>query len=80
MKSNKKELDSMEKTGVTRKVGEPMEWVTSMVVVEKTNGELRICLDPRDLNKEIKREYYRQGNCKIKQSKRCHRSKRNGFW
>ena len=80
MKSNKKELDSMEKTGVTRKVDEPTEWVTSMVVVEKTNGELRICLDPRDLNKEIKREYYRQGNCKIKQSKRCHRSKRNGFW
>ena len=54
----KKELDNMEKTGVIRKVDEPTEWVNSMVVVEKPNGELRICLDPRNLNKAIKREYY----------------------
>ena len=54
----KKELDSMEKTGIIRKVDEPTEWLNSMVVVEKPNGQLRICLDPRDLNKEIKREYY----------------------
>ena len=29
-----------------------------MVVVEKPSGGLRICLDSRDLNKAIKREYY----------------------
>jgi len=29
-----------------------------MVVVEKKNGSLRICLDPRDLNKAIKRQPY----------------------
>ena len=29
-----------------------------MVTVIKPNGKLRICIDPRDLNKAIKREYY----------------------
>lgn len=37
---------------------EPTEWVNSIVCAEKSNGKLRICLDPRDLNKAIKREYY----------------------
>ena len=63
----KKELDSMEKTGVIRKVDEPTEWVSLMVVVEKPNGELRICLDLKDLNKEIKRVLQAsniRGNCK----------------
>ena len=63
----KKELDSMEKTGVIRKVDEPTEWVNLMVVVEKHNGELRICLDLKDLNKEIKRVLQAsniRGNCK----------------
>ena len=45
-------------TGVIKKVDEPTEWVNSLVVGEKPNGDLRICLDPRDLNKAIKREYY----------------------
>ena len=48
----------MEKTGVITKIDEPTKWFSSMVVVEKPSGELRICLDPRDLNEEIKREYY----------------------
>ena len=54
----KEELDSTEKTGVIRKADEPAEWVNLMAVVEKPNGELRICLDPRDLHKETKSEYY----------------------
>jgi len=37
---------------------EPTEWVNSLVIVQKTKGQLRICLDPRDLNSAIKREYY----------------------
>ena len=32
--------------------------MSSLVVVEKPNGKVRLCLDPRDLNKAIQREHY----------------------
>ena len=54
----KVELDDMEKRGVIRKVEEPTDWVNSMAIVEKPDGSLRICLDPRHLNKGIKREHF----------------------
>jgi hypothetical protein len=41
--------------GVIAKQDEPTDWVSSMVVVRKP-GKLRICLDPKDLNRAIKRE------------------------
>ena len=47
------------KSGVLVKVDQPTDWVTSLVIVEKKNGSLRLCLDPRDLNKAVKREHYR---------------------
>ena len=50
----KEELDKMENTGVINKVTTPTDWVNSLVVVEKENGKLRICLDPKDLNAAIK--------------------------
>ncbi|XP_033731746.1 uncharacterized protein K02A2.6-like [Pecten maximus] len=53
-----KELVRMESTGVIEKVDEPSDWVNSMVLVEKPNGKLRICLDPKDLNGAIKREHF----------------------
>ena len=33
-------------------------WVSSVVVLPKKEGKPRICLDPRDLNKAIRREHY----------------------
>ena len=54
----KAELDGMEKKRVVRKVEEPTDWVNSMAVVEKPNGSLWICLDPRQLNNAIKREHF----------------------
>lgn len=54
----KEELDRIEKLGVIRKAEEPTEWVRSLVVVEKPNGKVWPCLDPRDLNKAIHREHY----------------------
>ncbi|CAC5365633.1 unnamed protein product [Mytilus coruscus] len=49
----------MEDKEVIRKVDEPTDWVNSLVVVEKPKtGKLRICLDPRNLNKAIKREHF----------------------
>ena len=49
----KEELKRMVKLGVIEGVEEPTEWVSSMVVVTKPNGSLRVCLDPKDLNKAI---------------------------
>ena len=52
----KTELDRMERLGVIAKVDKPTDWVNSMVIVQ-TPGKMRICLDPNDLNKCVKREY-----------------------
>jgi hypothetical protein len=43
---------------IIRKIKEPTEWVNSMVMVTKSDGNLEVCLDPRDLNSNIQREYY----------------------
>jgi len=48
----------MMKLRIIDKVTIPTDWVSSLVVVQKTNKKLRLCLDPRDLNKAIKRSHY----------------------
>lgn len=55
----KKELDDMEKSGIIAKVDVPTPWVNSLVCVEKRDGSLRICLDPKDLNKAVMREHHK---------------------
>lgn len=57
-KKLKSTLDELEAQKIVRKVNKPTDWVNSLVVVEKPNGNLRICLDPRNLNKCIKREHH----------------------
>ncbi|XP_045454875.1 uncharacterized protein K02A2.6-like [Melitaea cinxia] len=53
----KRKLDELEKIGVISKVSHPAEWVNSLVIVHKPNGDLRLCLDPKDLNEVIKRQH-----------------------
>ena len=55
----KKELEYMVDLNIITPVTEPTDWVISLVVVEKPNRSLRICLDPRDLNQAIKRQHYK---------------------
>ncbi len=51
----KQELDVMSQKGVISRVTEPTEWVSAMVVTKKKDkDELRICIDPRDLNSALK--------------------------
>ena len=50
----KEDLQRMEHDGVIKKQEEPTDWLNSMIIVE-TPKKLRICIDPRDLNKAIKR-------------------------
>lgn len=41
--------DILIKEGIIRKIEEPTEWVNSVVIVEKPDGDLRLCIDPKDL-------------------------------
>ena len=54
----KTELDRMKQLDIIEEIDEPTEWVSSLVIIEKADGRLRVCLDPSDLNRVIKREYY----------------------
>ena len=58
IRSKVKELERMECLEVIERVYGPTDWVNSMVTIIKKNGQLRICIDPRDLNRAIKHEYY----------------------
>ena len=57
-------LDNMVKDDIIAKVDQPTDWVSSMLAVRKpTLGpdgkvDIRICLDPKDLNGAIKREHF----------------------
>ena len=54
-----KELERMESLEVIAKVTEPTDRVNSIATPEKQRtGTLPVCLDPRDLNQAVKREYY----------------------
>ena len=55
----KAELDKLEEQGVITKVNTPTDWVNSLVIVPKKNGNIRMCIDPRDLNRAIKRQHYK---------------------
>lgn len=55
----KTELRRMEELKVIAKVEEATDWVSSIVTVTKKNGDLRVCLDPRDLNRAIKRQHFK---------------------
>ena len=45
----------MEKNDIIDQVDEPSDWVHSMVIVEKRDGKLQICLGPHDLKKGNKK-------------------------
>ena len=51
----------MERMDVIEKVpdDEACEWVNSLACSRKASGELRICMDPKNLNKAIKRTHHK---------------------
>lgn len=54
----KNTLESYESRGIIEKVEGPTAWCNNLVIVEKPNKSLRLCLDPKELNKCILRENY----------------------
>ena len=53
----REKIDHMEAAGIIKKVVTPTEWISSKVAIIKP-GKLRICIDPNDLNKALKRNHY----------------------
>ena len=43
---------------IIQKIDEPTDWTSSLVVVHKPNGSLRICIDPHELNPCLKKELH----------------------
>lgn len=54
----KSKLSSLEQLGIVGKVNYPTDWVNSLTMVHKGDGDLRLCLDPKDLNEAIKRQHF----------------------
>ena len=54
----KDQLDRLEALGVITKVTKPTDWVSNLVVAEKPNDKLRVCIDPQHLNQALKRSHY----------------------
>ena len=48
----------MEQEGIIRPCPETTEWVQNIVIVVEKDGSLRLCLDPRNLNKYLIRNVH----------------------
>ena len=55
----KQEVDRLVQRGILMPVDQPTAWVNQMAIVEKSNGKIRICLDPQPLNRTLQREHFR---------------------
>ena len=51
----KTELENMEQQSIIRRVEEHTDWCSSLAFSTKSDGSIRICLDPSKLNKALKR-------------------------
>ena len=54
----KNAVDKLVDQKVIAPVNRPTDWVSGLVVATKKSGDLRICIDPRPLNKALKREHF----------------------
>jgi len=51
----KLELDKMEDQGIIKRVDHHTDWCSSMTISVKKDGTLRLCLDPKRLNQNLRR-------------------------
>ena len=56
MKKVEDELLKMQVEGVISKVDQPTDWCSGMVIVPKSNGPMRVCVDMSKLNESVKGE------------------------
>ena len=54
----KTELSRLENLGVIKAVDVPTDWISAMVVTMKKDGRIRGCVDPKPLNRALRRNQY----------------------
>ena len=54
----KAELDRLTTLEVIEPAEEATPWVSQLVVAKKKSGAIRVCIDPRELNRALVREHY----------------------
>ena len=54
----KQENKRLEYLDIIEKMEDPQDWISNLVVVPKSNGNVPLCLDTRTLNMAIKRKTY----------------------
>ena len=52
------ELNRLVDANVIAPVDTPTTWISALVVTVKKNGEIRLCIDPKPLNRALKRNHY----------------------
>ena len=52
------ELDRLVSIGVLKKVEQPTPWLNQIVITSKKNGDIRMCLNPKELDKALLCEHY----------------------
>ena len=52
------ELRRLESEGIIERVTGPTSWLSALLVVNKPNGDIRICVDPKPLNKALQRDHF----------------------
>jgi len=52
------ELEMLQREGIIAPVAEPTPWISALLVVAKPDGRVRICIDPKPLNKALMRDHY----------------------
>lgn len=74
MERLKDKLKSLEDQQIIEKVDHPESFVSNLVIIEKVDKNLRICLDPQELNNVLLRNYHLIPTLEEIITKLCHKS------
>lgn len=58
MKPLRDELQDLQRREIITPVECSTDWISAMVVVQKQNGKPKVCIDPKPLNKALKRSHF----------------------